>query len=217
MKPFDVAIVTTSYFAPYRGCDDPLYRLKLFCDEIESVRQLSTDGKRIIWAIFDDGSDYWPNKFEQMHIPVEIHSQLNNIGWARLLPIACTRGCELADWVINMDSDGLIAQDAIRRVFSLVQRYPRATGYGLFNTKYHHTKNIFDDHVIKQSIPEHGIMFRAKDYDVVPRPDNFPLMARLPAEPEGYPVLRPSCIQHTGKMGINSTADDFDIEFSNVT
>lgn len=210
MKPYDLCVVTTTYLDAYDGCFNPYYRLGLFLDEIASMRHLDCGRLKVCWLIYDDGSPQFP-AMPAMPFDTELHL-LRNVGWVRNSVRACARACELSGWVLNLDSDGLIARDAIGRATSLIAQFPNAPAYGLFNTPYHHTLETHADHVLKQSIPEHGLLFRSQDYRT-DMGDNFPLFARLKPNGSGYPVLRPSGIQHTGKVGVNSTEDDEDLEF----
>ena len=200
MNKYDIAICTSTYFGLYGNVTDTSYRLKLFEKMRDSLMEIDTGDKSVCWVIHDDASPVMPPISTRMRFPVHLLRRAENIGQPRNYLSTAEHACELAEWVLVVDDDGLVAPDILPRMFSLVDRYPEADFYGAFNSPYHPAVETYDDHVLKVSTCEHGRFFRCST-------NGFGMSKHK------IPVLKPSALQHCGIYGLNGTVDDFDAEF----
>lgn len=200
VAPYDVAIATSTYFAPYGNCVSGSYRLALFRKLIKSLQLLDTCEKKVCWVIHDDASPEFP-EIPVMPFDVKILKRAQNIGQPDNYLSTVQDANTTAAWTMVCDDDGFVASDCLKRAFELVARHPEHEVFGLYNSPYHKPSQEFEDHVLKSSTCEHGRFFRSSfggwgpvAHDIV--------------------VLRPSGIQHCGKFGLNGTEDDFDKELT---
>ena len=212
---YDLAIATTTYHGPYNSCRDGGYRLKLFRDEVESLRNADTAGRKVVWVIHDDASpiDFAVPQLDNIDVILVRHP--DNRGNTGNIPRCVTHAASLAPWTLALDSDGLVAKDCFPRLWRLVEQYPHISVFGTFNTKYHINKEDRGDHVIKQSLCEHGVLFKSRLWKVDKIRDGFGLLSNIRSDDfvGNYPCLKPSGVQHTGQYGLNGTLDDDDPEF----
>ena len=202
---YDVALATSTYFGGlYGNVTDPDYRRTMFAALCRSLYWLEKGNLNVCWVIGDDCSPSGPPENLPVMIDTYVCTRTKNVGQPKNYMETVQRACERADWVLVVDDDGEVAPDALERMFWLVDKYPKADCYGAFNSPYHQAVEVFDDHVLKQSNPEHGRFFRSEW-------GGFGLTKEL------VPVLRPSAIQHCGKYGLNGTADDYDTDFGRRT
>lgn len=201
-KSYDIAIATSTYFAPYGNCVAGSYRVALFRELLKSLLQVDLRGRKACWVIHDDASPEFV-EIPRMPFDVRILKIADNLGQPKAYFGALAEANKIAEWVIFCDSDGWMTPDCIERAFALSEKYPDAQMYGLYNSPYHKTIEEFEDHVLKESICEHGRFFRSSfgGWGVVEN---------------AIPVLRPSGIQHCGKFGLNGTEDDYDRELEIV-
>ena len=209
MMYYDLCIATTTFFGLYGTVSDGEYRKRLFLDEAESLSKMDKNGLRIVWLIHDDVSPEFP-EIDVAGVDLFIVRGMEKLGNTGAIPLAISRAVKFAPIVLSLDSDGLIARDCLPRLWDLQRRYQQQNVFGTFNTKYHHTLEDRGDHVMKQSLCEHGILFRSGVW-VGKRPD-YGLLSNLTCEGP-FPCLKPSGVQHTGQFGLNGTMDDFDEKF----
>jgi len=201
---YDFAIATTTYFAPYANCKDVEYRVELFYTMCESLAKVDWSGSSAIWVIHDDASPAFPVMMD-VGIPVEVIRHKENLTIAGNSGRSIQHAAGLGEWVVVADSDGLFARDCFLRLKGLMQQYPDEGIFGLFNTKYHKLVEDRGDHVIKATLCEHGTVFHNSLAGFC--------FGRIRMDVGPYPCLKPSGLQHTGQVGLNSTTDDFDSEF----
>ena len=213
---YGLAIATTTYFGAYNSCKDGNYRLRLFLDEVESMRGADMAGRKVVWVIHDDASpiDFVLPQLDNVDVQLIRHS--DNRGNTGNIPRCVTHASQLAPWTLALDSDGLIARDCFPRLWRLVAQYPTLKVFGTFNTKYHITKEDKGTHVIKQSLCEHGVLFKSELWKSESIRDGFGLLSNIRYDQfeNNYPCLKPSGVQHTGQYGLNGTLDDNDVEFN---
>ena len=206
---YDLVIVTTTFFGLYGTVSDGKYRERLFLDEVDSLSKADKNGLRIIWLIHDDVSPEFPD-INVAGVDLFIVRSKEKLGYVGAILLAIAHAIKFAPIVLTLDSDGLIAKDCLPRLWDLRHRYPQQGIFGTFNTRYHHTLEDRGDHVMKESLCEHGVLFRSSLW-LGNRP-NYALLANLKCEGP-FPCLKPSGVQHTGQYGLNGTMDDFDTNF----
>lgn len=197
---YDVAIATSTYFGLYGNVPDTEYRRTMFRNLVDSMMELDIGGRQVCWVIGDDCSPSGPPQGIPVPFDVYVLTRDKNIGQPKHYLATVNAARERANWVLVVDDDGIISPQCLNRLFALVEKYPLADCYSAYNSKYHQTKEVFDDHVLKHSATEHGRFFRAP-------------WSGFGSTQHPIPTLRPSGIQHCGKYGLNGTEDDYDPEY----
>lgn len=217
MKPFDLAIATTTYFSgPYGTIKDKEgseFRKGTFLAMLESIKNVDWGGRSAVLCVRDDSVEADFPSLPDIGIPIRVERNEKVAGCPLNLTLACNDAAPLAPLVIYVDNDALFSKRSILRLFAMMEAYPDVEGWGLFNTKYHIDVAEYPGVVIKQSMCEHGLCFRSAKWDYSP---SYGLIAYASAAGiQGpYPTLKPSGVQHCGgKYGLNGTEDDFDQNF----
>lgn len=221
---YDLAIATCTFFNPYIHVDNNSYRRGLFLQLVESINKTRWGGIKPVWVIYDDCST--EPVIPETDIPVVFYKQpIGPSKSASKNVIDClNRAVTLAPYTITIDSDCVVHPDWVKRCFELIEDYPNAPCWGLFNTRHHpvisYNEIESDDPraVLKHTNTILGTLFRSKDRGQVPDNawcENF--ICDIPYQVARIiPVCRPSMIQHCGKHGLNSVdgvTDDFDPEY----
>ena len=228
---YDLAICTPTFFGRYVHVDTEEkveFRRTLFRSLVKSLDDTVWDGKRIAWCIWDDHSERpeqpvvnWGDVhfFQQPSGPSK--SASDNV-------ISCLNyAVRLAPLTITIDSDCIVNPQWLHRAYELVDEYPGAPCWGLYNTRYHpvidYNGFTSDDPrtIFKHTNTILGTLFRSEDRGQVPITEGSwceEFIGKLPFEVARIiPVTRPSMIQHCGHNGLNSvegvTIPDFDPEF----
>lgn len=177
----------------------------MFRQLTKSLESLEAGNYSVCWVIGDDASpDGAPEQLLSIPFDTFIFTRQKNIGQPKNYLATVNRAREMGNWVLVVDDDGLIEPDCLQRLFWLTEKYPDSDCYGAFNSPYHPSDQVFDDHVLKHSTCEHGRFFRSS-------------WSGFGATLQPIPVLRPSAIQHCGKYGLNGIKDDLDAEFGQRT
>ena len=226
---YDLAIATATYFGEYTHVDaeQVKFRRKLFHDLTASLAKTDWCNKKVVWVVYDDHSA----EPEVPEVPwgdvVFFHQPTGPSKSASNNVIAClNKAATLAPLTVVIDSDCLVNPRWLRRGLELIDEFPGAPGYGLFNTRFHPIINYNDfvsedpSLVFKHTTTICGLLFRSADrgqveitstswceafvYEILPFQ-----VSRI------FPVCKPSLIQHCGTYGLNSTGTvtDFDPEF----
>ena len=202
MMPYDVCLATPTYFGIYGNVKDAGYRKNLFLNLRDSMKRLITSGAKVCWLIQDDAS---PESFPEWNgdnfsFDIQMSKNEEHLGMPKNYLNTAEQARQIADWVLVVDDDAIVAPNVIHRMFELANKYPDHLMYGAFNSPYHKVVEDRGDHVLKHSTCELGRFFR-HNYE------GFGFVTHPIA------VLKPSGIQHCGTFGLNGTADDFDPNF----
>ncbi len=196
---YDLAIATSTYFAIYGNVPYSGYRLKLFRELMDSMKDVRWCGLKPIWVIHDDNSPHFPAT-PDAEIDTLVFHRNTNLGQPKNYLSTVNHACEMAPWVLVVDDDGIISPDCIERLLWLKDKFPEREVFCAFNSPYHAVSIDGDGYVEKLTCPEHGRFFTAAN-------GGFRSVSHTIA------TLKPSGVQHCGKYGLNGTANDWDRDF----
>lgn len=205
-----LVIATTTYFGTYQHVDDPNYRRHLwdlYCDSLEAS---NLEGHDVTLLVRDDNSAEIPR------MPKKPFSILRK-GFQQVGPqyntiLALNEAADMAPYCISVDSDAYFHPDWLTWLSDMIEKFPGASGWNLFNSPWH-DKMIDPD--IKRNVQNHGLCYRTADR----RPyDKNEWVEAYIGNLEGYGFVVPkvSMIQHTGLRGENNVegvTNDFDPNF----
>jgi len=207
-----------------------LYKIGLVItikDRYEYTRQTLIDLKDsnllsdIVIVLIDDGSQEETSRLLQ-HFPLKKQNSLKDAdvilithglstgvakslqeGWDLCINEGCTTLC-------NLDNDVRLKPDWLIKLLQLQAQYPDSiiTGFNA-NNPAHRVLSEYPDHIIKSSIGGINMLFSKKMYlQIRERLIDNGWDWQISDLYKKFIVTKPSVVQHTGLIGIHSTAAD---------
>lgn len=215
MKPFQLAITTTTYFGTYDHVTDPNYRQRLWTLFLRSLKD-SLVGIRTCLLVYDDASPSisngsWPE------FPTYISRQSKHVGNNQNIIDAMNWAHDMAEFCLYVDSDAYFAPNWHQTLNETMNAHPHAAGWPLYNSP-HYAQYVVprqDALCEKTHSGPFGLCYRTDARGKIGNGEWFEaFIGALPGKDKATFIgPRISVIQHTGRYGINNKpglSEDFD-------
>ena len=204
---YDLVIATTTYFGTYAHVRDDGYRRLLWKWFTKSLKESDFDGRKVLLLVADDASPE-PPQVEFFPCDATIRYQKKHLGSDVNMVLNLNLAGTFAPLCLHVDSDAYFDPQWIKRLFYMVEKYPDAAGWNLYNSPHHrHITGEPEPGIIeKVNTQGHGLVYRTAERS--PRQENEFVETFLQAltrnNSRKFILPKVSLIQHTGCYGVNN-------------